>query len=243
MKVRALALVMTMAATAPARFALAGDSEPPGESETPDPSPLGEVPAPAAARPAGEAPPTNAAASGTSLPAVPDVNASFGAAGQITVTADLQLSIRQRTLQYETSETKVTEISLMPAVDLFATPNLSFGCQLIVGYTAVQELKQTELGAMARVGYNFALTATSSLWPRIAIGYSHLGLSGGASRSRNAVPLELYVPIVVQVVPHFFIGGGPIFTTELAAWPADVSPRKESSVGLQSTIGGYFRGM
>jgi hypothetical protein len=53
----------------------------------------------------------------------------------------------------------------------------------------------------------------------------------------------LFVPIVVQVVPHFFIGGGPIVTTELAVWPDDASPRKMSNVALQSTLGGYFRGM
>ena len=42
-------------------------------------------------------------------------------------------------------------------------------------------------------------------------------------------------------MPHFFIGGGPVFSTQLVAKMNDADAPKQTTIGLLSTLGGVFR--
>jgi hypothetical protein len=47
----------------------------------------------------------------------------------------------------------------------------------------------------------------------------------------------------VQPAPHFFIGGGPIYSTTLLAEQGNFDVPRMTTIGLQATVGGYFRGL
>ena len=49
--------------------------------------------------------------------------------------------------------------------------------------------------------------------------------------------LELYAPFLFHPVPHFFIGLGPSLSIDVAGGN---SSSRETTIGLRSTVGGYF---
>jgi hypothetical protein len=233
-----LASVLLFAARAGAQ----DDEDPSGESDpsaADDVQPSVDAPAPVQAPPAETAP-------GPAPATPPDADAAFGSVGQIAISDDLQMFVRRMSTEGRTGDT--TRIQLRPAVDFFAVPNLSIGAQLIIGYETndTPEMDSAvELGLLARLGYNIDFSPTVSLWPRIAIGYRHVSgaLSpGGSSSSIDAVPFQLYVPVIVHLASHFFVGGGAMVATDLYYKAEGIYGPKETIIGLQSTIGGYFRG-
>lgn len=174
----------------------------------------------------------------------------FGNAGQLVISDDLKAGLLYSTLSE--GDASVTTLQLQPAVDFFVIPNLSIGGQLSIGYTTQDDgaggsLNGTTIGILPRVGYNIPLGAMASLWPRVAIGYVHAsastGVPGSASASAYSIVFEAFVPFLFHPVPHFFIGGGPILSTELVSKVEDMDSTKTTSIGAVSTLGGYFGGM
>jgi hypothetical protein len=93
---------------------------------------------------------------------------------------------------------------------------------------------------LPRVGYVVAFSPATYLWPRAGIGYVHqsIGNSSGQSASLYRVPLEVFVPVIFQPVPHFFIGGGIRVSTDLVSKIESTEGFKTTEIGLLSTIGG-----
>jgi hypothetical protein len=182
-------------------------------------------------------------------PQGPAPEVGFGYAGMIAFSDDLQLAISQVSSDFQGQSTKRTQIQLRPALDFFVLPNFSVGGQLIIGYTSVDvggtSASQTELGALARVGYTFALGTTTSIWPRVAFGYQRPAGEGPVvpGNSQYNLSFEVYVPIVVQPVQHFFIGAGPIVSTQVVSKVNDIDAPKTTTIGVLSTLGGCFRAM
>jgi hypothetical protein len=247
MNARGCALALLMSTMSFAAVAAAQEPGPPVESDAPeviDEPPPGDEPPPA-----NEPPPETAPAAPPPAAVVPAADAGFGAAGQITVSDDLQLMATQLTYDFQGQNVKTTQIQLRPAVDFFAMPNLSFGGQVVIAYTSFGSSNfgssdQIELGLFGRVGYSFAMSPTTSIWPRVALGYRHIGGSlSTLPNVTNVVPLEVYVPFVFQLAPHFFIGGGPIVATDLIARGDGGDAPRTTTIGIQSTLGGYFSGL
>jgi hypothetical protein len=240
-----LAVLAAMSLAAPAAVAAAAEEQEPGvESEAPaEEAPPAEAPPPGDAAAAVPAPP----------PAIaPGADAVFGTAGQITISSDLLLSAMR--FSFEGSPGQETQIQLKPALDVFPVSNLSLGGQLIIGYRSQEDStsgidnSSTELGLLARVGYNFTISPTVSIWPRVSLGYvqvSDTPYSGSPEISTKTVPLQVDVPVVYHPAQHFFIGGGPIVTSTLYSQRDDTfgaAASRSSGIGLQSTLGGYFQG-
>jgi hypothetical protein len=238
-------LAAAMSLAAPALAAPAAEEQEPGvESE-----------APAEEAPAEEAPPPGDAAAATPAPPpaiTPGADAVFGTAGQITISSDLQLSAMR--FSFEGSPGQETHIQLRPALDFFPVTNLSLGGQVIIGYRSLEDStagidnSTTELGLLARAGYNFTISPTVSIWPRVSLGYLHVAdtpYTGSPEITTKTVPLQVDVPVVFHPAQHFFIGGGPVVTSILYSQRDDTfgAPATQSSgIGLQSTLGGYFQG-
>jgi hypothetical protein len=190
--------------------------------------------------PAGFAPPPPPAGAGP----------AFGNPGQLVISDDLRAGLLYSSLSE--GDASVTDLQLQPAVDYFVIPNLSVGGQLAIRYTTQDDgaggsLDTTSVGILPRVGYNIPLGPSASIWPRVALGYVHAsastGVAGAPSVSGYSIVMEAFVPFLFHPVPHFFIGGGPILSTELAAKVEDADVPKTTNIGLVSTIGGYFGGM
>jgi hypothetical protein len=148
------------------------------------------------------------------------------------------------TQTYMGSSTSQTAIVLRPALDVFVAPNLSIGGQLIMSLQSYSGSNSTTVGVAPRIGYNIPFGSMVSLWPRIAVNYSSYSSSngGGGSGSGSVLSLFAFAPLLFQPVPHFFIGGGPYLSKDLAAKMNSMDSSKSTYFGLQSTIGGYFGG-
>ncbi len=212
------------------------DEAPPADETAPEVE--GEVPP-------GVPPPETVPPPVAALP--PEADATFGSFGQVTISSDLEAIAKRISTDGQSGHHNT--IQIRPALDIFPVANLSIGGQLIIGYDAIdvgEYDSAVELGLLVRAGYNVVFSPKVSFWPRVAIGYRHVSgaLSPGRSMSEvSAVPFELYLPVVVQLASHFFVGGGPLLATSLYYERQGVLQNpKTSEIGLQSTVGGYFKG-
>lgn len=240
MKARDLSVVIVIATLACAGVAVAQEPDP---ADEPDAAPAGEEPPPESGSPPGDAPPVEAApAQPAPAAASPDADTTFGSTGQIAISSDLEMTAARISTAGQSASHTV--IALKPALDFFPIPNLSVGGQLIIAYDDFggSSASSTELGLLVRVGYNVSISDTISIWPRLSVGYDHIGAdqSGG---SLDQVPVDIFVPIVVQLASHFFIGGGPMYQTTLLSQRESFDEQRVSILGLRATVGGYFRGL
>jgi len=139
--------------------------------------------------------------------------------------------------------------SLSPTAHYFVAPNISVSGGLIVqtGSTSIDtglgsvSVDATAIGINAGAGYNLPLTPMLSLWPQLQIGYVHTSASaGGNSASGYTIPLQVLVPLLWHPAEHFFLGIGGVFRTELASKMESMDQAKQTDVGLNALIGGYF---
>ena len=158
------------------------------------------------------------------------VAGEFGSPGQWVVSADLQLSI------IHASSGGATSVLIQPALDYFLAPNFSVGGLISFAHGGAASIGDNTIGFQVRAGYNLKINDTFSFWPRLGLGYFR-GTSTfmGMDQSAYDIPLQIFAPVLWHVAPHLFIGLGPTLTTDLAA-----TDSKQTFVGVQSTIGGYF---
>jgi len=176
----------------------------------------------------------------------------FGAPGQLVISDDLLISAINT--KYSPPDSTVggassseTFIQFQPAVDIFVARNLSIGGQVSISlYSEDQtDTSTTRVGVLPRIGYNIPLGSKASIWPRLAAGYYFRTDSAGGgypSTSGYTFTFKAFVPVLFHPVPHFFIGGGPIFSTDLVSQYDDVDSFTTSEYGVQTTVGGYFGG-
>ena len=143
----------------------------------------------------------------------------FGAPGEIVIRGDFEGHLRNG-----------WELRLHPAIDYFIADNVSVGGLVGLQYNSGNPSSTTiELGV--RAGYNLAIVNPVSFWPTIGILYQHHSNSTGMGSSSSTV-LEIFAPFLYHIVPHFFVGAGPIFDLPLSSGG--------NSYGLQTVIGGWF---
>ena len=237
-------MVSLMILTATMSFAaVAGAQDEPGTDETgppdyPPPDYQQPPPPPNATGPAPAAPPA----------APPPTDIGLGTVGQLVISDDMQIALLRQSQSIQGQSRDITQIQLQPALDYFVSPNLSIGGQIRIAHASIDNGNSstntsTTLGVLPRIGYNVALSPTSSIWPRVALGYVHTNgdsYGGQITSSSYTVSLEVFVPLVFQPVPHFFLGGGPLVSTDLISKTDSNDGVKTTNIGLQSTIGGYF---
>ena len=182
----------------------------------------------------------------------PRYPSDFGAKGQISVNVDLPLTNDAPQLailntSYTMGQDSTTTVVIAPALDYFVAPNISIGGQL--GYRhdsqtpAGSAISFTGTGFIigVRGGINIPLGSTLSFWPRLSLTYSSWT---GGGYTDSAVPLAIFAPLLWHPASHFFIGGGPVFATELShqseAAGVSYAQPKRTDIGLQAIVGGYF---
>ena len=145
-----------------------------------------------------------------------------------------------------------TQFGLAPAADFFVIDNLSVGGQLLFSLASTSPsqgsgVSQTTFGIGPEVGYNVGITDNISVWPKVFFGYQSASVSNnGGSSSVGAI--GVYVPFLYHPAPHFFLGIGPNFATQIISsvspgnGGASVDGYKATSFGLTATFGGYFLG-
>ena len=220
-------------------------------TSAPSPWPYGDAPVPASdpASPSSDEPPR---------PPEP-ASARFGARGQLVLSGATDLAIQAS--QWDGSQAWDFKVHFHPVLDYFAIKNLSLGLDLDAGYedskgydaSGLTETQTTYLAAGPRVGLNVPFGSAASFWPQVSFdlawtesttsSVSSDGTSGGLSlfsqsaQSQTGPTVNLYLPILVHPVPHFFMGAGPYLFHQFGS----VQNESGYSVGEQrTTLGGSF---
>ncbi|MET0386479.1 MAG: hypothetical protein ABW321_10995, partial [Polyangiales bacterium] len=138
----------------------------------------------------------------------------------------------------------VTTIQLAPSADYFIIDGLSIGGFVSFDYSKSGSSDGTRFGIGPRVGYNFGLSDTFSVWPKAGFAYAHsststsvdLGesMTSETSSTNDAIALNLFVPLVVHPARHFFAGFGPFLDTDLSG------ANRVTVFGLKLTMGGWL---
>jgi hypothetical protein len=175
-------------------------------------------------------------AGASSLPAAPAVaqepaapmapvtprGGGFGAAGQIAISGELSAHFRKHSGDG-------SELGIQPAFDYFIAPNVSVGG--VVGLTyASGNPSSTTIRVGARAGYNLNLVDNIGFWPMAGVYFSHFSRRPDSS---NSSFLRVFAPFLYHLVPHLFVGLGPILDLELSGGGGN-------SYGLESTVGGWW---
>ncbi len=195
----------------------------------------------AAPAPAPQTAPAPAPAAAPSTIGGDDNAALFGVQGQFAVTDDLQLSLLHQSFSMGGSSS--TSVSFDPSLDYFVAPNLSVGGTLIIQHGDATGLSTdaTRIGIGVRGGYDLRLANLISFWPQLQLAYAHDSVSsGGTDITGYDIQLAIFAPFLFHPVPHFFVGIGPAFATDLVSKVQSMSASKETDIGLQSVVGGHF---
>jgi hypothetical protein len=147
----------------------------------------------------------------------------FGAPGQVVITGDLEGHLRNG-----------WQLRLHPALDYFIASNISVGGVAGITYNSGNPSVTTfDLGA--RAGFNLGINDALTFWPTVGIFFHHTSVGSTAASngsSSNSSSLEIFAPFLYHLVPHLFVGAGPIFDLALNGGG--------NSYGLQTVVGGWF---
>jgi hypothetical protein len=163
---------------------------------------------------------------------------NLGRQGQIAIRSDLDLSIthsKQEEIQQidEGVVVSVVRLVLGPSADYFVAPGLSLGGRLVYSYTKDGDKSTTGLGVGPRVGYFADFGRGVGLWPQFTYQLARTSPSRGTPKDTSSIQLSL--PLVIEMVDHFFLATGPYYSQEVG------SNRKNTDViGISTQVGGYF---
>lgn len=189
---------------------------------------------------------------------------AFGDSGVVVLGG----SIGVRSVSFTNSEASHTSLFVEPGIDYFITDAVSLGGFVLGSYSKskgydyfgpLMETRETGYGAGARFGVNIAIGKSLSIWPKVGFGITHYNTvesvssvpaylsQFGPSRSEfstNATWVELYVPLLVHVAPHFFLGVGPSIYSDLnRSVTFEGSPSREfkrTGIAFAISTGGWI---
>ena len=189
-------------------------------------------------------------------------SARFGAQGQFVLGGGTNLGLYST--QWDSSAATDFNVGFSPEFDYFVFKNFSIGLDLSVSYDdsrgydasgSLTESKTTSFSAGPRFGFNIPLGSAVSWWPQATFDIASNRWSTNVvtpyvsnppaptSTSQDGPTVNLYLPLLVHPVPHFFMGAGP------SLFHAFGAVRGGSNVGDQATtigggflVGGYWGG-
>ena len=171
-------------------------------------------------------------------PALPDVAAGspaglFGSKGQLTLSSETGVSVSH------TSGISKTELTLHPALDYFFVNNFSVGGFVGIDYAKTGSVSSTQIGIGPRIGYNLSFSERVSFWPKIGLSYAtatgSVEVAGqSVSTTDSHLALNIFAPVMLHPVKHFFLGFGPALDTHLTG------DAKQTTIAGRLTFGGWW---
>lgn len=167
---------------------------------------------------------------------------AFGNAGQLAMQADLQLRF------VGTSESNGgpsgSDVLIQPAADYFLIDHLSLGGVLKFELQSSGNDQATSFGIGPRIGYNIPIVDKLSFWPDLFLLFDTTSRNNN-NGSDTAFTMGVFGPLLFHPVAHFFVGLGPILSTEVSHTFSDNRGRsgdapKLTEYGVMSTIGGWI---
>lgn len=190
-----------------------------------------------------------AAALGLALVAVtvvrPAAAAEFGDTGVWSPSGHFQFSQDNYTNASGVDRTAYS-LSIAPALMYFVAKNVAVGARVLFSYdtpASGPEFSSSQFGV--QLGYNWKVGEKVSLFPKIDVGYSQgTYYFGSGDQVAKTIGVNLYLPLLYHVAPHFFIGGGPHAYTRVlsvvSTGGAGTEGGDRTVLSLESVIGGWF---
>ena len=145
----------------------------------------------------------------------PATNTAFGADDQIVLSDELQFQLKK-------PEGRGWELHLQPSLDYFIGRHISVG-----GLVSIDASDGGgRFGVGGRAGYAIPLGDRVTFWPLVMI-------KGVRADEKTSTELWVKAPFLFHIVPHFFVGAGPYFFSQMTGG-------SYSEFGLSSIVGGYF---
>ena len=167
-----------------------------------------------------------------------------------------------------TTRTSITGFYINPRIHYFAIDNLSIGGEVLFatfsGSTTTEttsggatrtterdfDRAPTAFGLMPIVGYNIALGDKFSIWPQGGIGFRRItstdvndvnNPNDDVEYARTWWFVNVDVPFLLHIAPHFAIGAGPGITVTLSETESQkVAARTDSLSGYATTQFRWF---
>lgn len=162
---------------------------------------------------------------------------TFGSQGSMVLSNQSSLELRH-------SSDGVTTVSIAPAADFFVIKNLSVGGIIAFDYAKVGNHDGTRFQVGPRVGYNLSFTNMLGMWPILGFSYAHSSAGYtvtndsnekvSTSKSNDSVAVDLFVPLMMHPVTHFFLGFGPFLTADLSG------SNRVTAYGVRLALGGWL---
>jgi hypothetical protein len=146
--------------------------------------------------------------------------------------------------------------SLDPGAMFFVADDIAVGGFAHFSYASLGQpgasdrLIVKEVGVAPSLGWNLWLGERVSLFPQATLRASWRSFSvGGSENSDRLVTAQVFVPALLHVATHFFLGLGPTISRDLDSTERFglVTPTgsttvtvKTTTIALQSVIGGWF---
>jgi len=133
-----------------------------------------------------------------------------------------------------------------PAAMFFVADGLAVGGSALLFYNSGGSYSVASYGIAPSVGWNAWVRDRLSFFPQISLQVIRTQLISGGDVRTDELQTRIYLPFLLHVTPHFFIGLGPSATIELASRTRGSSPfgtgfaSNGSLVLLNSVIGGWF---
>jgi hypothetical protein len=176
---------------------------------------------------------------------------TFGEAGQFVVSGGTQLSAQHTSFSAPSGVQQpgaTTSIVVAPSADLFVLRGLSVGARISYQHSELAaepptgNLSINALQFGPRVGFNLTLNEHLSLWPSVSAAFGHTWYGSGSDS--DGIALGADVPLVAQLVPHFFVGLGPnvltYVTSKTSTSQGSTDAPRMTEYGIALTMGGWI---
>ena len=183
-------------------------------------------------------------------------SANFGDRGHIVITGAASVAFEYISVSPPSgsmsSSASSTTVIFEPELDYFVAPNISIGGGVeylheSIGSGGMTAVTESAYGLIARAGYHLPLGPQIGLWLRGGFGYASATFDpggGNPTSSSSVLQLEISAPLMFHPVPHFFVGIGPILSTDLSSSVSSggmsMDSNKRTVFGLTSMIGGWL---
>jgi hypothetical protein len=127
-----------------------------------------------------------------------------------------------------------TVVDLEPTIQFFTTPNVAFGLTLVYAHASSDSASTSVYGLSPSLGYNLRLGDVVSLFPQASLPFQVVAPTGRSNQT--LLGADLFVPVLIHPVRHFFIGFGPDFQI---SGPSDDLFSNRSLI-VRTVIGGWL---
>jgi len=164
-----------------------------------------------------------------------------------TATRTYFKALRKQIAELDTSIDNVWGLQGFVIVEYFVIDNLSLGGFVEYAHTSISpagngpSTNTDTFGVGPRVGYDFRLSNSFSFWPKAFIAFATTNeSSGNQSGSNTSWTLGIFAPFLLHPAEHFFLGLGPLLSTQIANSNSPGGGQPQATVyGLEFELGGW----